>query len=91
LRRGVPVDHLERGRFGFEKNMTSEEVKQLIEPMMRITPAGKEEDLNEKTTCDRWRLWPNNRRVDVTIGTLVEHGPFAAFLQLPRPPLTLLE
>ena len=76
--KGVPADHLETRAFGFEKNMTSEEVKQLIEADADITPAEKQKILKNLLTV---RL-ANNRRVDVTLSTTGEQSvrrfPFSA-------------
>ena len=74
----VPADHLETRAFGFEKNMTSEEVKKLIEADTDITPAEKQRILKNLLTV---RL-ANNRRVDVTLSTTGEQSvrrfPFSA-------------
>src|SRR5882724_4684732 len=76
--KGVPADHLETRAFGFEKNMTSEEVKKLIEADPDITPAEKQKILKNLLTV---RL-ANNRRVDVTLSTTGEQSvrrfPFSA-------------
>src|SRR5207249_6405533 len=59
VEKGVPADHLQTRAFGFEKNMTSEEVKKLIEADPDITPAEKRKILKNLLTV---RL-ANNRRV----------------------------
>ena len=78
VEKGVPADHLETRAFGFEKNMTSEEVKQLIEADADLTPAEKQKILKNLLTV---RL-ANNRRVDVTLSTTGEQSvrrfPFSA-------------
>ena len=78
VEKGVPADHLETRAFGFEKNMTSEEVKKLIEADPDITPAEKQKILKNLLTV---RL-ANNRRVDVTLSTTGEQSvrrfPFSA-------------
>src|SRR5207244_9941713 len=70
VEKGVPADHLETRAFGFEKNMTSEEVKKLIEADPDITPAEKQKILKNLLTV---RL-ANNRRVDVTLSTTGEQS-----------------
>jgi outer membrane protein OmpA-like peptidoglycan-associated protein len=78
VEKGVPADHLETRAFGFEKNMTSEEVQKLIEADPGITPAEKQKILKNLLTV---RL-ANNRRVDVTLSTTGEQSerrfPFSA-------------
>jgi outer membrane protein OmpA-like peptidoglycan-associated protein len=78
IEKGVPVDHLETRAFGFEKNMTSEEVQKLIEADTDITSAEKQKILKNLLTV---RL-ANNRRVDVTLSTTGEQSvrrfPFSA-------------
>ncbi len=78
VEKGVPADHLETRAFGFEKNMTSEEVKKLIEAETDMSPAEKEKILKNLLTV---RL-ANNRRVDVTLSTTGEQSvrrfPFSA-------------
>jgi outer membrane protein OmpA-like peptidoglycan-associated protein len=78
IEKGVPADHLETRAFGFEKNMTSEEVQKLIEADSEITPAEKQKILKNLLTV---RL-ANNRRVDVTLSTTGEQSvrrfPFSA-------------
>jgi len=78
VEKGVPADHLETKAFGFEKNMTSEEVKQLLEADPSINPAEKQKLLKNLLTV---RL-ANNRRVDVTLSTTGEQSvrqfPFSA-------------
>ena len=76
--KGVPADHLETRAFGFEKNMTSEEVKNLIEADPDLSAAEKQKILKNLLTV---RL-ANNRRVDVTLSTTGEQSvrrfPFSA-------------
>jgi outer membrane protein OmpA-like peptidoglycan-associated protein len=78
VEKGVPADHLETRAFGFEKNMTSEEVKSLIEADTDLSPAEKQKILKNLLTV---RL-ANNRRVDVTLSTTGEQSvrrfPFSA-------------
>ena len=76
--KGLPADHLETRAFGFEKNMTSDEVKSLIEADTDLSPAEKQKILKNLLTV---RL-ANNRRVDVTLSTTGEQSvrrfPFSA-------------
>jgi outer membrane protein OmpA-like peptidoglycan-associated protein len=78
IEKGVPADHLETKAFGFEKNMTSDEVKKLLEEDPEITPADKQKLVKNLLTV---RL-ANNRRVDVTLSTTGEQSvrrfPFSA-------------
>jgi len=78
VEKGVPADHLETRAFGFEKNMTSEEVKNLIEADPDLSRAEKQKILKNLLTV---RL-ANNRRVDVTLSTTGEQSvrrfPFSA-------------
>jgi outer membrane protein OmpA-like peptidoglycan-associated protein len=70
IEKGVPADHIETRAFGFEKNMTSEEVKKLIEAEPDLSPAEKQKILKNLLTV---RL-ANNRRVDVTLSTTGEQS-----------------
>jgi outer membrane protein OmpA-like peptidoglycan-associated protein len=78
IEKGVPADKLETKAFGFEKNMTGEEVKKLLEEDPDITPAEKQKLIKNLLTV---RL-ANNRRVDVTLSTTGEQSvrrfPFSA-------------
>jgi outer membrane protein OmpA-like peptidoglycan-associated protein len=78
VEKGVPADHLETRAFGFEKNMTSEEVQKLIEADPDLSPAEKQKILKNLLTV---RL-ANNRRVDVTLSSTGEQSvrrfPFSA-------------
>jgi outer membrane protein OmpA-like peptidoglycan-associated protein len=78
IEKGMPADHLETRAFGFEKNMTSDEVKSLIEADTDLSPAEKQKILKNLLTV---RL-ANNRRVDVTLSTTGEQSvrrfPFSA-------------
>jgi outer membrane protein OmpA-like peptidoglycan-associated protein len=78
VEKGVPADHLETKAFGFEKNMSSEEVQKLIEAEPDLSPAEKQKILKNLLTV---RL-ANNRRVDVTLSTTGEQSvrrfPFSA-------------
>jgi outer membrane protein OmpA-like peptidoglycan-associated protein len=70
VEKGAPPDHIETRAFGFEKNMTSEEVKKLLEADPDLTPAEKQKLLKNLLTV---RL-ANNRRVDVTLSTTGEQS-----------------
>src|SRR5713226_5987605 len=50
IEKGVPADHLETKAFGFEKNMTSDEVKKLLDEDPDITPADKQKLLKNLLT-----------------------------------------
>jgi outer membrane protein OmpA-like peptidoglycan-associated protein len=76
MEKGVPADRLETRAFGFEKNMTSEEVKSLIEADTDRSPGERHKILKNLLTV---RL-TNNRRVDITLSTTGEQV---------RPPLPL--
>jgi outer membrane protein OmpA-like peptidoglycan-associated protein len=67
---GVPADHLETRAFGFEKNMTSEEVKKLVDEDTELTAADRAKIEKNLLTV---RL-ANNRRVDVTLSTTGEQS-----------------
>ncbi len=70
VEKGVPADHLETKAFGFEKNMTSEEVKSMVEADPDLSAAEKQKILKNLLTV---RL-ANNRRVDVTLSTTGEQS-----------------
>jgi outer membrane protein OmpA-like peptidoglycan-associated protein len=70
VEKGVPADHLEVKAFGFEKNMTSEEVKKLLDADSSLAPAEKQKLVKN---IDTVRM-ANNRRVDVTLSTTGEQS-----------------
>ncbi|HET8922059.1 MAG TPA: OmpA family protein [Candidatus Acidoferrum sp.] len=70
VKKGVPADHLETKAFGFEKNMTDEEVKKLLEEDPDLSPAEKQKLVRNLLTV---RL-ANNRRVDITLSTTGEQS-----------------
>ncbi len=70
VEKGVPADHLQTQAFGFEKNMTSEEVKGMVEAEPDLSAAEKQKILKNLLTV---RL-ANNRRVDVTLSTTGEQS-----------------
>jgi outer membrane protein OmpA-like peptidoglycan-associated protein len=70
VEKGVPADHLETKAFGFEKNMTSEEVQKLLEEDPDLSPAEKQKLVKNLLTV---RL-ANNRRVDITLSTTGEQS-----------------
>jgi len=78
VEKGVSADHFELKAFGYEKNMTSEEVKKLIEADPELSAAEKQKILKNLLTV----RMANNRRVDVTLSTTGEQSvrqfPFKA-------------
>ena len=70
IEKGVPADHIETKAFGFEKNMTSEEVKKLLDADPDLTAAERQKLEKNIVTV---RL-ANNRRVDVTLSTTGEQS-----------------
>jgi outer membrane protein OmpA-like peptidoglycan-associated protein len=70
IEKGVPADHLQTQAYGFEKNMTSEEVKTQIEADTDLSAAEKTKILKNLLTV---RL-ASNRRVDVTLSTTGEQS-----------------
>lgn len=70
VEKGVPADHLEVKAFGFEKNMTSDEVKKLLDADSSLAPAEKQKLVKN---IDTVRM-ANNRRVDVTLSTTGEES-----------------
>jgi outer membrane protein OmpA-like peptidoglycan-associated protein len=67
---GVPADHLETKASGFEKNLSSAEVKTLVEQDTTLTDATRQKVLKNLATI----VLANNRRVDVTLSTTGERG-----------------
>jgi outer membrane protein OmpA-like peptidoglycan-associated protein len=70
VEKGVPADHIEVRAFGFEKNMSSEDVQKLIEADPDLTPGERQRLVRNLLTV---RL-ANNRRVDVTLSTTGEQS-----------------
>jgi hypothetical protein len=70
IEKGVPADHIETKAYGVQRNMTSEEVKKLLEEDSDLSPAEKQKLLKNLLTV---RL-ANNRRVDVTLSTTGEQS-----------------
>jgi len=70
IEKGVPADHLETKAFGFEKNMTSEEVTKLLNEDPDLAPAEKQKLIKNIATV----RMANNRRVDVTLSTTGEQS-----------------
>jgi OmpA family len=70
VEKGVPADHLEVKAFGFEKNMTSDEVKKLLDENPDLSAAEKQKLIKNMETV----RMANNRRVDVTLGTTGEQS-----------------
>jgi len=78
VEKGVPADKLEVKAFGFEKNMTDEDVKNQIAADPDLSAAEKQKILKNLLTV---RL-ASNRRVDVTLSSTGEQSvrrfPFSA-------------
>src|SRR5215469_5707718 len=78
VEKGVPADHLEVKAFGFEKNMTSDEVKKLLDEDSQLSAAERQKLIKNIVTV----RMANNRRVDVTLSTTgqqsVRRFPFNA-------------
>jgi outer membrane protein OmpA-like peptidoglycan-associated protein len=70
IEKGVPADHLETKAFGFEKNMSSEEVKKLLDEDPDLSAAEKQKLVKNLATV----RMANNRRVDVTLSTTGEQS-----------------
>jgi outer membrane protein OmpA-like peptidoglycan-associated protein len=70
VEKGVPADHLEVKAFGFVKNMTSEEVKKLLEEDPQLSAAERQKLTKNIVTV----RMANNRRVDVTLSTTGEQS-----------------
>ena len=70
VEKGVAADHIEVKAFGFEKNMTSDEVKKLLDADSSLAPAEKQKLVKN---IDTVRM-ANNRRVDVTLSTTGEQS-----------------
>jgi len=68
--KGVPADHLQTQAFGFEKNMTDEEVKAQIAADPDLSPDERKKILANLLTV---RL-ASNRRVDITLSTTGEQS-----------------
>jgi outer membrane protein OmpA-like peptidoglycan-associated protein/opacity protein-like surface antigen len=62
---GVPEDHIETRSFGKGDNLTEEQVKEQIAQNPELTPADRQQMLNNL----RVLVLANNRRVDVTLST----------------------
>jgi outer membrane protein OmpA-like peptidoglycan-associated protein len=78
VEQGVPADSIETRALGQEQNLTSEQVKKLIQEDTQLTPAERQKLIKNLLTV---RL-ANNRRVDVTLSTTgqqsVRQFPFNA-------------
>jgi outer membrane protein OmpA-like peptidoglycan-associated protein len=70
VEQGVPADSVETRALGEEENMTSEQVKKLIQEDPQLTPAERQKLIKNLLTV---RL-ANNRRVDVTLSTTGEQS-----------------
>jgi len=78
VEQGIPADNLETRGFGKEQNLTSEDVKKLIQEDTELTPAERQKLIKNLLTV----RMANNRRVDVTLNTTgqqsVRRFPFNA-------------
>jgi hypothetical protein len=70
VEKGVAADHIEVRAYGFEKNMSSEDVKKLIESDSDLTAAEKQRIVRNLVTV----RMANNRRVDVVLSTTGEQS-----------------
>jgi outer membrane protein OmpA-like peptidoglycan-associated protein len=70
IEKGVPADHIETKAYGVQKNMTSEEVKKLLEDDAELSSAERKDLIKNLLTV---RL-ASNRRVDVTLSTTGEQS-----------------
>lgn len=68
--KGVAPDHIDLKSYGFEQNMSDQDVKNLVEQDTTLTPAEKQRILRNLVTV---RL-AQNRRVDVTLSTTGEQS-----------------
>jgi outer membrane protein OmpA-like peptidoglycan-associated protein len=62
---GVPADHIETRSFGETDNLTTEQVKEQIAQNPELSPADRQQMLNNLQVL----VLANNRRVDVTLST----------------------
>jgi outer membrane protein OmpA-like peptidoglycan-associated protein len=63
IEKGVPADHIDTKAYGEERNMTSDEVKKLIEDNPDVSAENKQKLIKNIETV----RMANNRRVDVTL------------------------
>jgi outer membrane protein OmpA-like peptidoglycan-associated protein len=70
IEKGVSADHIETKAYGVQKNMTSEEVKKLLEDDKELTASERRDLIKNLLTV---RL-ASNRRVDVTLSTTGEQS-----------------
>jgi len=62
---GVPADHIDTRSFGKDDNLTVEQVKEQIAQNAELSPADRQQMLNNLQVL----VLANNRRVDVTLST----------------------
>ena len=62
---GVPANSIETKAYGMEQNLTSEQVKQLLEQNPEVSEADRKRELAKLDTI----VLANNRRVDITLST----------------------
>ena len=70
VEKGVPADHLETKAHGVEKNLSSDEVKKLIEQDTDLSAPDRQKIIKNLQTV----VLANNRRVDVTLSTTGEQS-----------------
>ena len=70
IEKGVSADHIETKAFGFEKNMTSEEVEALLNQDPDLSAEERQKLIKNIVTV----RMANNRRVDVTLSTTGEQS-----------------
>jgi len=63
---GDPADHLRRGHFGKEDQLTADQTKELIAQNPELSPADRQQNAEYNLQV---LVLANNRRVDVTLST----------------------
>jgi len=66
----VPADSIQTEAYGEEKNLSPDEVKQLVETNPDLSPEAREKALQKLPTV----VLANNRRVDMTLSTTGEES-----------------
>jgi outer membrane protein OmpA-like peptidoglycan-associated protein len=78
IEQGIPADKIETQAYGEERNLTSEEVKQLLSLNPDVSAQAREKAMQKMTTT----VYAHNRRVDMKLSATgqesVRHYPFAA-------------
>jgi outer membrane protein OmpA-like peptidoglycan-associated protein len=70
VEQGVPADSIQTEAYGEEKNLSPDEVKQLVETNPDLSPEAREKALQKLPTT----VLANNRRVDLTLSTTAEES-----------------